>query len=471
MNYTEEDLLNYVPNALVAYYNLAKDKINKQVLEAFLYKDSDGKPVENLVKNCLYFLEQQAVKEIIPLAYRVEMKIELRKALKDFGKNKRDIDFDIIGLFNKYQDQLSLGESIQVNVEPLVDTELKVINSDADYNMTSINPMAGSPSNDLRPLPNFRKLGIDRPIGPVTDEELSYFKGQTKLDGSPVSNQDFLSVGILLGNNDLIDDRYLQISALELGRLSEILKLRAKGSDEDHYFQVEGCHFRLINPKLGQDDSLQMHMNSALLGKEPYTALIARAIFPVPEKDAKQLEVIERVRRELYRDVSMTPIFDCLTCGSCGEMPINEIQKMGNKIVAIRLSLNENLTSDYCHNFEYCSMVIRTPRSDVIGGYLYSEVSVQGSSDGILSIDPIEDPGFVTGSVAMIKMNPILFSFGKRSNMPHYCSIHGIQGFSYSENKRVVGMATNVTGFANVAQVSAGAINDARLVVDPDSKL
>lgn len=334
----------------------------------------------------------------------------------------------------------------------------------AAYGLAQSDKPQGSLTADLRPYPNFSRLGIGRPAGVATEEEIAPFRGQTKPDNSPVGPEDFFSSGCVLADNDLIEDRSLIIPAVELGRLKAILDLRAKGSDEDHAFRAGDCHFRLVAPSIGTDPDTLLNQHNPLLGNEPFTALVARAIFPIVEDDLAQKAAVERARRGLFQDLSITPAVGSYTCGNCGEMAIEAVERMDSAIVALKINMSD-AAKEMADCLSGCCFVLRTP-AELPGGYVYRDLRISGiSEEGIVSVEPFEDSRIGSDTVAMLKMESLSLFFGV--GVLRYCPAHGLQGGRHTDGSRVVARVTDLSGLLNVGQVSAGAINSARIVLDP----
>lgn len=318
-------------------------------------------------------------------------------------------------------------------------------------------------SNDFRPLPNFETLGITRPSGPCTDDEMEAFKGQTKNDGSPVTKEDFLSVGCLLANNDLIEDRMRVIPALELSRLATILSTRSKQSDTDHSREVLTGHFTVINPSIGIDPSIPLNSKNPLRNAEPYTALVARAVFPLADEDEGQKAAVEAVRRGRLKNLSITPQFGAVVCSHCSEMPVYDVMSQDGLVT--NLIMHPNHAQGLVVIDKPIVAVIRTPNDMCMGGYSYNDVNIMSTQDnGVVSIEPTK---LYIGpdSKMMIKLNNMPMMFAMGGSTPKYCSMHGLEG-QISNGSQVVGVFCQVTSLINVAATDAGAINDSRIVLD-----
>jgi hypothetical protein len=475
--YDLDDLIMAVPVEMLQYAIVVADRENRDITEQdlkFPVLELDGTPNLYKVKKALSDLNEAP----IPTAYKASIRCELlamqREIETELGEYRSADVIDPSYLETLTIQQLDAHIGSETSEPP--DSKRGVVWSDS---YTSGNPTygptnfsEGTQSNDMRPYPDFRKLGIDRPAGPATDDEIKWAKGHTKIDGSPVHTDDFFSAGALLANNDLIEDRYIQIPSLELARIGSILEHRAKGSDENHDFTVHGAHFRVVNPKIGVDLNVNQNQHSVLRNIEPYTALIGRAVFPLAEQDQDQIAAVEKARRGLISDLSMTPSIDALTCGLCYEKMIEDVHEINGKVHALKVrDLDEGPKAAGSPEWQYFKVIIRSPHEAHVGGYKYTEREVLGYKDGIMSMEPFPNPGIKPTAVVMHKMQAIPMMFGMfGAQSPKYCPMHGLQGGISRDGRRVVALATNVLGLINVAAVSAGAINDSRLVLDPDVK-
>jgi hypothetical protein len=330
----------------------------------------------------------------------------------------------------------------------------------------------GVVDNDYRPLPNWRTLGITRKAGDATPQELlRAFKGATKLDGSAVGPSDVYSTAALLCTNDLIAQEMAYIPPVEIGRMRVILATRAMKSDQDHSRKVMSGTFTIVDPEIGTDPGTKLHMDHPLLGKAPYTALIARLLYPKITSDDDQMAAVESAMMGKLQNKSVTFGYGARACALCGEMPIqNPIRANGN-IIAFVISPGDN--PDLCEmdpesfsSYDSMTGTVRTP-AETPGGYIYRTVTILGcSKDGIVQVSPIAETIFelATGSVFMLNMSGYsFFGFGGR-----YCRLHGQAGNYARDGRKTVGMFVNIRSFVGTSEVDKGAVCDARNVADPD---
>lgn len=330
--------------------------------------------------------------------------------------------------------------------------------------------MPGVVDNDYRALPNYRSLGIDRVGGDATPAEIAYLSGATRMDGTPLAPSDVYSVGALLANNDIVPQIMCYIPRVELARLGVIIRTRALKSDQDHSRTVSTGNFTLIEPMIGTDPESKMHMDHPELGVTPYTALTARALFQKIPEDPQQMAAVASVMAGRYQNLSIAFGHGGITCALCGEMPVLDTFKAQDKVIAFTISPESNQALCQIgdcgeYSFERPCGIIRTP-ADTEGGYVYKNVRiVNAGADGTMQIEPQAAADFVVakGSVFMLKMDSgWSWFFGAM------CKIHGRAGNYGPDGRRTVGMFTNMRAFINTALVDKGAINDARLVPDPD---
>lgn len=324
----------------------------------------------------------------------------------------------------------------------------------------------GVVENDFRSLPNFEALGIKRAAGPATQDELKAFVGQTRPDGSPITGDDFLSVGAVLANIDIIPHLMAFISPTELGRLGAILSVRSKKSDQDHSREVLSGNFTVINPAIGQDPDAKMNADHPMLGEVPYTALTARLLFPIMQNDSAQAAAVESVRRGRIQNLSIAFGYRGIACGLCGEMPTNKILVSNGNIIGFTIDpeKNEDMCSARGDDDEYyypMSGVLRTP-VNIEGGFMYRTVTIlKANPDGTIQIDPIPQESLEVGSGTVFMTNMRGF-YGYT-----FCRLHGLMGNTLKDGRKTVGMFTEMRALINVAAVDQGAIADARLVLDP----
>jgi hypothetical protein len=466
--YSYEQALRAVPEAALAYAELRARQEGRDLSLADLptfIREPDGEVNYAALKQLLAELSSDAR---YPAVYQVAIRAELinlmRQAEEALGVDDRTsdlmVDADLMGkmLFNAMREQAAEQEGLKAayeEIRALLEPSVQKTELASNY----------LPGADFRRLPNFRKLGITERAGPISEEELTtYFKGQTRPDGTPVTVDDFYGVPIVLANNDLIEDRSLRIPALELMRLAAMMELRLKSSDFNHDFEVEDSTFTVIKPRLGFDPSIPLNHRLGDSVQEPYTALVAKAVFPITT-GGQQLEMVERVRRQLLRFVSITPLLDSYTCSKCAERQIVKSQYMDGKLVAIQLEPCPDKTMTDVH--EYYKVVIRMPDRAVVGGFSYYELQVLNSEGDVMALQP--SPLQLTdGAVVMTRMEilPIMFGAGFS---PRYCAMHGLQGWVGDDGCPVAANVTNIRGLLNVALASSGAIKDAMLVLDPDT--
>ncbi len=330
--------------------------------------------------------------------------------------------------------------------------------------------MPGVVDNDYRPLPNYRSLGIERAGGDATPAEIAYLSGATRMDGTPLAPSDVYSVGALLANNDIVPQLMCYIPRVELARLGIIIRTRALKSDQDHSRTVSTGNFTLIEPMIGSDPESKMHMDHPELGVAPYTALTARALFQKIPEDPQQMAAVASVMAARFQNLSIAFGHGGITCALCGEMPVIDTVKAQDKVIAFTIAPESNQALCQVgdcgeYSFERPCGIIRTP-ADTEGGFVYKNVRiVNAGADGTMQIEPQAAADFVLakGSVFMLKMDSgWSWFFGAM------CKIHGRVGNYGPDGRRTVGMFTNMRAFINTALVDKGAINDARLVPDPD---
>jgi len=332
-----------------------------------------------------------------------------------------------------------------------------------------MNLEGGVIENDYRPLPNFRALGITRKAGPAIESEMKAFTGQTKLNGEPVGPEDFFSSGAVLANIDIIPHLMAFIPPVELGRIGTILQTRSKKSDQNHSREVLSGNFTVIDPAIGTDPDAKMHMDHPLLGKVPYTALTARLLFPLQEKDPAQMAAVEAAQRGRLQNLSIAFGFGHVACGLCGEMRIQEVLRDRGYVTGFSIDPAANPDMFQSHDDEYfysdMNAILRMP-VDTEGGFVYRSMRILNAEDnGLVQVDPVAEASLPVdnNSVFMIGMSRMYYYGGYA-----YCRLHGFQGSYSSDGRRTVGMFVNMRALLNVAAVDAGAINDARLVLDPD---
>jgi len=325
-----------------------------------------------------------------------------------------------------------------------------------------------APEAEYRPLPNFRALGIDRPAGPAVPEEMKALMGQTKPDGKPIDTDDVFSVGALLADNDVISSLQCFFPVVELERLGAMMDVRPVKSDENHSREVMSGRFTLVNPKIASDPGTQLTIDHPLRDKVDYSALTARALFPIEESDPDQIAAVEAARRGRLEKLSIAFGYGSVSCGLCGEMDIKKVigDPNGSAVAVTIANTHRDLL---CKNLEELGPIgatIRTP-ANVPGKYLYRTVRVTAvSMDGTVQITPTPVSALQEGSVLMLTMNNFFWFFGGMG----YCKIHGLRGDYSADGRRVVGMFTNMRAFINTAIVDKGAITDAMLVLHPDRK-
>lgn len=341
----------------------------------------------------------------------------------------------------------------------------------ATFGVRAIDFKNGVIDADFRPLPDYKALGIDRAAGDATPDEMRYALGQTKNDGSPVGPSDFLSVGALLLNIGLIGKYMAFVPPIELGRLGLILETRSKKSDRDHSRQVSSGHFTIVNPKIGTDASTKLEIDHPLLGKVPYTALISRLLYPIQEFNLEQKAAVEDARRGRLQNLSVAFNFKGVACATCGDMPIKKVLMSGDSITGFMLDpeAHPELCKDRNEEDRFYRMpaTLRVP-ADTEGGFIYRDLNVLNAmADGNVQIDPIpkEMLSIKAGSVLLTRFHQF-FSWWSGGSIS-YCQLHGLSGTYMHDGRRVVGQVTQVRDFINTAHVDAGAINDARICLDP----
>ncbi len=344
----------------------------------------------------------------------------------------------------------------------------------AAFGAKAIDFKNGVIDQDFRPLPNYRTLGIDRAAGDATPDELRYALGQTKNDNTPVGPTDFFSVGALLVNIGLIGKYMAFVPPIELGRLGLILETRSKKSDCNHSRDVNSGHFTIVNPKIGKDPGTKLEIDHPLLNQVPYTALIARLIYPIQEFNLRQKAAVEDARRGRLQNLSVAFNFKGVACATCGDMAIKKVLKSGESITGFMLDpeahpeLCKSRNED--ERFYRMPATLRVP-ADTEGGFIYRDLNVlNAEADGNVQIDPIpqEMLSIKAGSVLLTRFHQFFdwWSGGSIS----YCQLHGLSGTYMHDGRRIVGQVTQVRDFINTAHVDAGAIADARCVLNPDVK-
>jgi len=456
--FPSSDLSAYMANAFQALIKVSNDVYDKSNIN-FTIKTPEGEINYNQLKMALEELASMQLPSAYEAACMTEIIHLTRQAETELNLEPSQISIPVTELLAAKATKQMLQLDENVNLEQIY-TDLKELFGETTPLVKQENYLPGA---DFRRLPNYRALGINREAGFATDEEIVAFKGQTRADGSPVGASDFFSTGALLANNDLIEDRSMRIPALEMARLGSMLEIRAKGSDYNHEFKAEDCTFRIIAPKIGTDLNIKLNSRLGNTVKEPYTGLSARLLFPITEGKA-QKDAVEDVRRGLLQDLSITPLFDAYTCGSCGELSISDVQLLDGKVTVIKLAnVKDKRMLDLREHYK---VIFRIPEPAVLGSFVYYESHVLSSENGILSISPMDIP-IKDGTKVMCKMEmlPIMFAGGY---MPRYCSVHGLQGWIDEYDTAVVANVCNIRGLMNVAFASSGAIKDARIVLDPD---
>lgn len=354
---------------------------------------------------------------------------------------------------------LANAEFAELPAEPA-----KLVNTDG---------IPGVVDNDYRPLPNWKALGINRPAGNATPAELKDLQGAMRPDGSPLQPEDVWSVGAMVCNDDLIAQFMAFIPPLELERLGVIAQTRAIKSDQDHSREVMSGNFTIAPSSIliGTDPGTTLHIDHPLLGKVPYTALIARLLFQKIPDDEDQMAAIEAAMAGKLQNLSIAFGFGSVTCALCGEVPVLRTIKDNGKILGFTIDPGSHqllcsMQPDDFASWDSLTGTLRTP-ADTEGDYAYRTVRVTGCTmDGTVTIEPIPDSTFdlARGTVLMLDMGSFGFFFGGGRR---YCRFHGSSGSYYGDGRRTVGMFTNIRSFINVAACDKGAV-EARIIVDPD---
>lgn len=341
----------------------------------------------------------------------------------------------------------------------------------ATFGARAVDFVNGVQDADFRPLPNFKTLGITRAAGDATPDEMRYAAGQTKNDGSAVGPSDFLSVGALLANIGLIGKYMAYIPPIELARLGMILEARSKKSDRDHSRMVSSGHFTVINPLIGQDPETKLEIDHPLLGKVPYTALVARLMYPIQEYSMEQKAAVEDVRRGRLQNLSLAFNFKAVACATCGDMQIKKVLTSGDSITGFMIDAEAHpeLCKDRNEDERFYRMpaTLRIP-ADTEGKFVYQDLNVLNAlADGNVQIDPIPKDrlSIKAGAVLLTRFHQY-FSWWSGGSIS-YCQLHGMSGTYMHDGRKIVGMVTQVRDFINTAHVDAGAICDARCVLDP----
>lgn len=341
--------------------------------------------------------------------------------------------------------------------------------------VTNVDGTAGVVDNDYRPTPNWRTLGIDRPAGNATAQELQDLEGALRPDGTPLQPEDVFSVGAMVCNIDLIAQYGFFIPPLELGRLGVIASTRAIKSDQDHSRQVMSGNFTIApsSVRIGTDPNITLHVDHPLLSKAPYTGLITRLLFQKIASDGGQMAAIEAVMAGKIQNLSIAFGLGSVSCALCGEIPIGRVIRENGNLLGFTIdpAAHELMCAmqpdDFSSSCDPVMGTLRTP-ADTEGGYAYRSVRVTGCTmDGTVMIEPMVGAGFALarGTVFMLDMRSYGFLFFGGGG--RYCRFHGGAGSYYRDGRKISGAVTNIRSFINVAECDKGSV-EARIVVDPD---
>lgn len=337
-----------------------------------------------------------------------------------------------------------------------------------------VNRTVGVIDSDFRRVPDWKKLGIDRPAGDATPEELALLGPVRKLSGAPFEATDVFSAGALLANNDIIEKFGAFIPQVELERLAYILGVRQVSSDQDHDHEAMSATFKIVKPAIGTDPGTKLHADHPLLGKVPYTGLITRLLYPKIAEDPEQMAAVAAAMGGKLRDKSIAFACAHFSCGLCGEMPVMKAIRDNGNIVGFKVPPDSNpdlmAVDPEMFSYDRMSGTIRTP-STIEGGYNYCDVRVlNASADGTVLIEPCPeaDLGLAKGSMFLINMDEMFFLFFSGGA---FCRVHKARAGRYIKSgQKMIAQFTQMRAFLNCAEAFRGAIGDARLVLDPENR-